>query len=292
MPENQTKKAPHIIVTDLTMAYGSFVVQRDLTFTVNREDIFIIMGGSGCGKSTLMRHMVGLKAPAKGTVFYEDTSFWETEPDQRDQIMKNIGILYQSGALWSSMTLAENITLPLGEYTDLSSNQMREIASFKLALVGLAGFEDYYPSEISGGMRKRAGLARAMALDPDILFFDEPSAGLDPISASLLDELILELRESLGMALDPDILFFDEPSAGLDPISASLLDELILELRESLGATIIIVTHELASIFAIGNNSVYLDPEKKTMTAAGDPKKLLEETKDPELRRFLTRGKE
>jgi phospholipid/cholesterol/gamma-HCH transport system ATP-binding protein len=255
MPENQTKKAPHIIVTDLTMAYGSFVVQRDLTFTVNREDIFIIMGGSGCGKSTLMRHMVGLKAPAKGTVFYEDTSFWETEPDQRDQIMKNIGILYQSGALWSSMTLAENITLPLGEYTDLSSNQMREIASFKLALVGLAGFEDYYPSEISGGMRKRAGLARAMALDPDILFFDEPSAGLDPISASLLDELILELRESLG-------------------------------------ATIIIVTHELASIFAIGNNSVYLDPEKKTMTAAGDPKKLLEETKDPELRRFLTRGKE
>ena len=254
MSVNQTSKAPHIIVTDLTMAYGSFVVQRDLTFTVNREDIFIIMGGSGCGKSTLMRNMVGLMAPAKGTVFYEDISFWETEPEQRDQIMKNIGILYQSGALWSSMTLAENITLPLGEYTDLSSNQMREIASLKLALVGLTGFEDYYPSEISGGMRKRAGLARAMALDPDILFFDEPSAGLDPISASLLDELILELRESLG-------------------------------------ATIIIVTHELASIFAIGNNSVYLDADKKTMTAGGDPKKLLEETKDPELRRFLTRGK-
>jgi len=254
MPESQTNQEPYIIVDDLTMAYGSFVVQRDLTFTVNREDIFIIMGGSGCGKSTLMRHMVGLKAPAKGKVFYEDTSFWDTEPAQRDQIMKNIGILYQSGALWSSMTLAENITLPLGEYTDLSPGQMREIASLKLSLVGLAGFEDYYPSEISGGMRKRAGLARAIALDPDILFFDEPSAGLDPISASLLDELILELRESLG-------------------------------------ATIIIVTHELASIFAIGNNSVYLDPEKKTMTAAGDPKKLLEETKDPELRRFLTRGK-
>jgi phospholipid/cholesterol/gamma-HCH transport system ATP-binding protein len=254
MPVSETSKEPHIIVNDLTMAYGSFVVQRDLTFTVNREDVFIIMGGSGCGKSTLMRHMVGLKCPAKGQVFYEDVNFWETEAEQRDQIMKNIGILYQSGALWSSMTLAENITLPLGEYTDLSPGQMREIASLKLALVGLAGFEDYYPSEISGGMRKRAGLARAMALDPDILFFDEPSAGLDPISASLLDELILELRESLG-------------------------------------ATIIVVTHELASIFAIGNNSVYLDPDKKTMTAAGDPKKLLEETKDPELRRFLTRGK-
>ena len=254
MSDNQTDKTAHIIVNDLTMAYGSFVVQQDLTFTVNRGDIFIIMGGSGCGKSTLMRHMVGLKAPAKGKVFYEDISFWETEPEQRDQIMKNIGILYQSGALWSSMTLAENIALPLGEYTDLSMRQIREIASLKLALVGLAGFEDYYPSEISGGMRKRAGLARAMALDPDVLFFDEPSAGLDPISASLLDELILELRESLG-------------------------------------ATIIIVTHELASIFAIGNNSVYLDPDKKTMTAAGDPNKLLEETKDAELRRFLTRGK-
>jgi phospholipid/cholesterol/gamma-HCH transport system ATP-binding protein len=253
MSANQAIKEPHIIVNDLTMAYGSFVVQRDLTFTVNREDIFIIMGGSGCGKSSLMRNMVGLKSPAKGQVFYEDVNFWETEAEQRDQIMKNIGILYQSGALWSSMTLAENIALPLGEYTDLSPGQIHEIASFKLALVGLAGFEDYYPSEISGGMRKRAG-ARAMALDPDILFFDEPSAGLDPISASLLDELILELRESLG-------------------------------------ATIIVVTHELASIFAIGNNSVYLDADKKTMTAAGDPKKLLEETKDSDLRRFLTRGK-
>ena len=247
-------KKAHITVKDLTLAYGSYVVQQQLNFTINRGEVFIIMGGSGCGKSTLMRHMIGLKSPARGKVFYGDVSFWETEPEQRDQIMRNIGILYQSGALWSSMTLAENIALPLGEYTDLSPKQMREIASLKLALVGLAGFEDYYPSEISGGMRKRAGLARAMALDPDILFFDEPSAGLDPISANMLDELILELRESLG-------------------------------------ATIIVVTHELASIFAIGNNSVYLDADKKTMTASGDPKKLLKETRDPELRRFLTRGK-
>jgi phospholipid/cholesterol/gamma-HCH transport system ATP-binding protein len=254
MTDTVENNEAHIIVDDLTMAYGSFVVQRDLTFTVNRGDIFIIMGGSGCGKSTLMRHMVGLKAPARGKVLYDEVSFWDTEAKQRDQIMQNIGILYQSGALWSSMTLAENITLPLGEYTALKPGQMREIAALKLALVGLAGFEDYYPSEISGGMQKRAGLARALALDPEILFFDEPSAGLDPISASLLDDLILELRDSLG-------------------------------------ATIVVVTHELASIFAIGNNSVYLDPNKKTMTAAGDPNKLLAETQDPELRKFLTRGK-
>ena len=169
------------------------------------------------------------------------------------QIMKNIGILYQSGALWSSMTLAENITLPLGEYTDLSPSQMREIASLKLALVGLAGFEDYYPSEISGGMRKRAGLARAMALDPEILFFDEPSAGLDPISARRLDDLILELRDNLG-------------------------------------TTIVIVTHELASIFAIGDDSVFLDPETRTMIAQGHPKALLESPPDPRVRSFLMRG--
>jgi phospholipid/cholesterol/gamma-HCH transport system ATP-binding protein len=151
------------------------------------------------------------------------------------------------------MTLAENITLPLGEYTDLNPKEMREIASLKLALVGLAGFEDYFPSEISGGMRKRAGLARAMALDPDILFFDEPSAGLDPISARLLDDLILELRESLG-------------------------------------STIVVVTHELASIFAIGGNSVFLDAEQKTMTAEGNPRKLLADPPSEKIHRFLTRG--
>ena len=235
------------------MAYGSFVVQRDLTFTINRGDIFIIMGGSGCGKSSLLRNMVGLVKPAAGEVYYRDVSFWESAPEVRDNLMKNIGILYQSGALWSSMTLAENIALPLQTYTDLNASQIREIIAFKLALVGLSGFEGYYPSEISGGMRKRAGLARAMAMDPEILFFDEPSAGLDPVSAHLLDELILELRESLG-------------------------------------ATVIIVTHELASIFAIGNNSVFLDPDTKTMRAVGDPNKLLAESTDPVIQKFLTRG--
>jgi len=250
MKENE----PHIVVEDLTMAYGSFVVQRDLTFTVNHGDIFIIMGGSGCGKSTLMRHMVGLKEPARGQVFYDGVSFWDTEPTDREQFMRKIGISYQSGALWSSMTLAENIGLPLQEFTDLSPNQIREIVELKLALVGLAGFEDYYPSEISGGMQKRVGLARAIALDPEIVFFDEPSAGLDPISARLLDDLILELKNSLG-------------------------------------ATVVIVTHELASIFAIGNNSVFLDPETKTMLAVGDPKKLRDESENPKIRSFLTRGK-
>jgi phospholipid/cholesterol/gamma-HCH transport system ATP-binding protein len=251
--EKATKSEPHIIVRDVTMAYGSFVLMRDLNFTINRGDIFIIMGGSGCGKSTLMKLMVGLKEPAKGQILYGDVSFWETDPTERDRIMKRVGILYQSGALWSSMTLAENVALPLEQYTDLNPSQIREIVSLKLSLVGLTGFEEFYPSEISGGMRKRAGLARAMALDPEILFFDEPSAGLDPISAHLLDELILELRESLG-------------------------------------ATVVVVTHELASIFAVGDNSVFLDPDTRTMIASGDPNRLLEESRDPKVRNFLTRG--
>jgi len=243
----------HIEVKDLTMAYGSFVVQQDLTFPIQRGDIFIIMGDSGCGKSTLLRHMVGLKQPAKGQVLYEGKDFWAADPVARKDFMRNFGMSYQGSALWSSMTLAENIDLPLQEYTDLSAADRREIAQLKLALVGLAGFEDYYPSEISGGMMKRAGLARAMALDPDILYFDEPSAGLDPISSRLLDDLILQLRDSLG-------------------------------------TTVVIVTHELASIFAIGNNSVFLDAEKKTMTATGDPKQLRDESSDPKIHRFLTRG--
>ena len=242
-----------IEVCQLTMAYGDRVIQHDLSFTVNRGDIFVIMGGSGCGKSTLLRHMIGLNEPARGDVLYDGQSFWAAEPAEREKMMRRFGVLYQSGALWSSMTLAENVALSLGEYTNLSTVQIDELVSLKLALVGLAGFEEFYPSEISGGMRKRAGLARAMALDPDILFFDEPSAGLDPISSDLLDELILELRTSLG-------------------------------------ATVVIVTHELASIFAIANNSVFLDAETKTMIARGDPKELLEHPPEPKVREFLTRG--
>jgi phospholipid/cholesterol/gamma-HCH transport system ATP-binding protein len=244
--------AAHITVENLTMAYGEVVVQRDLNFTVRRGDIFIIMGGSGCGKSTLLRHLIGLQAPARGEVWYEDKPFWAAPAAEREAIKRRIGVLFQSGALLSSMTLAENVALPLETYTSLSSSQIRDIVAVKLALVGLSGFEDYLPNEISGGMKKRAGLARAMALDPDILFFDEPSAGLDPISSRLLDDLILELRDSLG-------------------------------------ATVVIVTHELASIFAIGANSVFLDADSKTMIAQGDPKQLLETTQDPKVRAFLTR---
>ncbi len=244
-----------ISVKDLDMGYGTFILMRNLNFAVNRGDVFIIMGGSGCGKSTLLKILIGLKEPSRGQVFYNGVSFWEMESYERERIMKRFGILYQSGALWSSMTLAENVALPLEQYTDLKPPQIREVVSLKLSLVGLGGFDNFYPSEISGGMRKRAGLARAMALDPDILFFDEPSAGLDPVSARLLDDLILELRDSLG-------------------------------------STIVVVTHELASIFAIGNNSIYLDVDSGTMTASGDPKKLLAESKDPRVRKFLTRGAE
>ncbi len=243
----------HIQVRDLTMAYGDFVIQHDLNFDVNQRDIFIIMGGSGCGKSTLLRHLVGLKAPAKGSVAIDGVDVWAVGSDERDALLRRTGMLFQSGALWSSMTLAENIALPLKRYTRLAAAEIRDLAAFKLALVGLAGFEDYYPSEISGGMKKRAGLARAIALDPEILFLDEPSAGLDPISAKLLDDLILELRDSLG-------------------------------------ATVVVVTHELASIFAIGNNSVFLDAESRTMIARGNPTELLEHCEDSRVQRFLRRG--
>ncbi|ABC79030.1 ABC transporter ATP-binding protein [Syntrophus aciditrophicus] len=251
LPESERETV--IEVHDLEISYGTFVLMRDLNFHIRRGDIFIIMGGSGCGKSTLMKQMVGLKKPARGQVLYGDVSFWDAGTEVREQLKRRFGILFQSGALWSSLTLAENIALPLEQYTDLSPAQIRELASFKLALVGLGGFEDFYPSELSGGMKKRAGLARAMALDPDILFFDEPSAGLDPISARLLDDLIIELSESLS-------------------------------------TTVIVVTHDLASIFAIGTNSVFLDPEAKTMTAGGDPKRILAESEDPKVVSFLTRG--
>ena len=187
-----------ITVSNLTMAYGDFVIQRDLNFTVRRGEVFIIMGGSGCGKSTLLRHLIGLMEPARGDVRYDGEGFWEAEPERRELLLRRFGVLYQRGALWSSMTLAENVALPLKEFTTLGPAEIQEVASLKLALVGLAGFEEFYPAEISGGMQKRAGLARAMALDPDILFFDEPSAGLDPISSKLLDDLILQLRDSLG----------------------------------------------------------------------------------------------
>lgn len=253
MPSGSSAPAPPVDVREVTIAYGSFVVQRDVSFTVEPGAIFVIMGGSGCGKSSLLRAMNGLVRPARGDVLIAGESLWQADDERRRRLMRRFGMLYQMGALWSSMTLVENVALPLGEFTDLTPAQVREVAALKLALVGLAGFEDFSPAEISGGMRKRAALARAMALDPDILYLDEPSAGLDPVSSRLLDDLILSLRDSLG-------------------------------------CTVVIVTHELPSIFGIGDSSVYLDVDTRTISARGHPRKLLESCRDPKVRAFLTRS--
>jgi phospholipid/cholesterol/gamma-HCH transport system ATP-binding protein len=248
-----TDSAPHIEVRGLTMAFGDFVLQRDLEFAIPRGSIFVIMGGSGCGKSTLLRHILGLLTPAAGSILLDGEDLTGIDAARRQALMRRFGVLYQSGALWSSMTLAENVSLPLEEYTDLNAREIRDIAALKLAMVGLRGFEDYYPSEVSGGMQKRAGLARAIALDPEILCIDEPSAGLDPISSKRLDELILELRESLD-------------------------------------TTVVMVTHELPSIYSIGTDSIFLDAETRTMIASGPPTWLRDNCDNPTVRRFMTRG--
>src|ERR1051326_254014 len=234
---------PRIAVTGLTLAYGDTVIQRDLTFTVKRGEIFVGRGASGCGKSTLFRALIGLLAPTSGDVLYDGASFCTAEPEEREKVMRRFGVLYQKGAPWTAMTLAENVALPLQEFTDLTAAQVREVVALKLALVGLAGFEDFYPAELSGDMQKRAGLARAMALDPDIFFLDEPSTGLDPVGSRRLDDLLLELRDSLG-------------------------------------ATVVLVSHELASIFAIGDNAIFLDADTGTMIAEGNPRTLLAESRD------------
>ena len=247
--------APVIEVRGLDLGYDDYVVMHDLSFSVNKGDIFIVMGVNGCGKSTLLKSLIGLRPPVKGKVLYSGKSFWEEDEAGQHAIMRRIGVLYQGGALWSSLTVGENVGLPLQLYTHLSSRQIQELVALKLSLVGLDGYGDYFPAGISGGMRKRASLARAIALDPDIIFFDEPSAGLDPINARKLDDLILELRDGLG-------------------------------------ATVVVITHELASIFAVGNNSVFLDAQSKTMIAGGDPKALLTDSKDPRVMQFLTRARE
>ncbi len=242
-----------IEVKNLTMGYGSYILQQNANFTVNKGDIFIIMGGSGCGKSSMLRVLTGLLPPLAGDIIIDDTNIAKVSTAQLEEIRKKSGILYQSGALFSSMTLAENIALPLQQYSSYSAAEIKELASLKLSLVGLAGFDDFYPSEISGGMKKRAGLARALALDPEIVYFDEPSAGLDPISSRNLDDLIIEINRSLG-------------------------------------TTIVVVTHELASIFAIGTNSIFLDPKTKSILAKGNPHDILKNPPNQEVLEFLTRG--
>ena len=239
-------------VKNLTMAYGDYVVMRDLNFSIKRGEIFFIMGGSGCGKSTLLRHLIGLIKPSKGEIFFEGRNFTEASEDEKIEMIRKFGVLYQGGALWTSMTLAENVALPLREFTNITAREAEDIVDLKLALVGLNGFGAFYPAEISGGMCKRAGLARAIALDPKVLFFDEPSAGLDPISSHRLDELIVQLRDSMG-------------------------------------ATVIIVSHELASIFDIADRALFLNTATKTQGAIGAPKELLN-SEDRAVRVFLNRG--
>jgi len=242
-----------ITVSGLTMAYGDLVVMRDLDFEVQDQDIFIIMGGSGCGKSTLLRHLIGLQEPAKGTIQYDGEDFTGTDPEARQAFIRRFGVMYQSGALWSALTLGENIAMPLQETGKYPEATVRDLVAYKLALVGLSGFEDYYPAQISGGMKKRAGIARAMALDPDILFLDEPGAGLDPLSSRRLDDLILTLRDSLG-------------------------------------STVVIVTHELASIFNIATQALFLDTATRTQGALGPPCDLRDHSENPAVRLFLNRG--
>jgi phospholipid/cholesterol/gamma-HCH transport system ATP-binding protein len=234
------------------MSYDNYVVMRDLSFDVQQGEIFLIIGQSGCGKSTLLKYLLGLKRVSRQKIFYDGKDI-NSVINGSHFYGKKIGVLYQGGALWSSMTLAENVALPLETYTPLDKKEIEEIVALKLSLVGLKGFENFYPSQISGGMQKRAGLARAIALDPEILFFDEPSAGLDSVSAKRLDDLILELKESLGI-------------------------------------TVVIVTHDLASIFAIGTRAVYLDVESKTITATGSPHELLATSNDKNVIAFLSRG--
>jgi phospholipid/cholesterol/gamma-HCH transport system ATP-binding protein len=245
---------PAVEVKNLEMGYGSYVLMRNITFTVAAGEVLVIMGGSGCGKSTLLKYLIGLKEVEKGEILYHGRSFSKAAPEEQEEMQRTFGVLYQGGALWSALTLAENVALPLEQYSRLSAREIAEVVSIKLALVGLKGFEEFYPAEISGGMRKRAGLARAMALDPALLFFDEPSAGLDPITSRRLDDLILRLRDSLG-------------------------------------TTIVVVTHELPSIFSIADTSIFLDAETKQMIAHGDPRELVKEGhSDPKVREFLLRG--
>lgn len=249
------ERDPAITVTDLTIGWGSRTIQQDLNFTVRRGDVFIIMGPSGCGKSTLLRHMIGLQRPRHGEVYYGEQSYFGASHQAQQALRTRWGVTFQSGALISAMTLIENLALPLDLYTDLSDAAKRELIAMKLALVGLAGFEQFYPAEISGGMRKRAALARAIMLDPDYLFFDEPSAGLDPLSSRRLDELIVTLAESMG-------------------------------------ATVVMVTHELDSIFSIASDAIYLDNETRTLLDQGPPAHLRARSTHAAVRAFLSRGED
>lgn len=245
-------EAPAIEVTGLSCGYAGEHVLKDVSFTVGRGEVFFIIGGSGCGKSTLLRNMIGLHKPLAGTVKFLGQSFTEADLTARRSLLKTFGVLYQGGALWSSLSLRQNVSLPLEEHTTLSPREIAELACLKLAQVGLTGFEDYYPSEISGGMRKRAGLARALALDPSIVFLDEPSAGLDPVTSRKLDELVKQVRDTFG-------------------------------------TTLVVVSHELSSIFSIADRLIMLDRGEQRIIAEGTPRELVKSSRDPRITEFLRR---
>jgi phospholipid/cholesterol/gamma-HCH transport system ATP-binding protein len=238
---------------NVTLAFGARVVLHDVSFSVRRGSIFALMGGSGSGKSTVLRCMIGLQPPAGGRVLVGDEDLWAADPARRTTIGRRFGVLFQSAALWSSLTVGENVALPLQMLTKLNGGEIETLVRLKLALVGMGAAENQLPAALSGGMKKRAGLARAIALDPDILFFDEPSAGLDPITSHRLDELILELRDGLG-------------------------------------ATVVMVSHELPSLFRICDDGVFLDAEARTAVAHGSPRDLRDNSMHPTVRSFMSRG--
>ncbi len=249
----QPEKNPILKVENLNLSYGDYQVLENVSFCANKGECMVVMGGSGCGKSTLLKSMIGLLPPNEGKVLVDSIDLWSLKPHEKTSILRKYGVLFQGGALWGAMNLIENVSLPLETHTDLRSSEIEELARYKLNLVGLSGYGDFYPSQLSGGMKKRAGLARAMALDPDVLFLDEPSAGLDPINSHRLDNLINELKLSLGM-------------------------------------TFVVVTHELPSIFDIADDSIFLDGQTKTLLEQGLPIQLREDSKYERVRSFLHRG--
>ena len=246
-------KPPLMVMRGITLNFGPKVIQHDLSFDVQRGSIFAVMGGSGCGKSTVLKSMIGLLRPGAGRFLIEGEDYWSESEERRIDIgRQRFGVLFQSAALWSAMTVGENVALPLQMFTKLDADTIRRLVMIKLALVGMDHAVDQFPAELSGGMRKRAGLARALALEPDILFLDEPSAGLDPITSSRLDDLILSLREGLGV-------------------------------------TVVIVSHELPSLFAIADDGVFLDARAKTAIAHGSPMALRDSCADPQVQAFMRR---
>jgi len=248
----ERQDGPKLEVEGLGIGFGDRIVQHDLSFTVAAGSVFAIMGGSGCGKSTLLKAMIGLLRPFAGRIRVGDEDYWAASDGRRAEIGRRFGVLFQSGALWSSMSTAENVALPLRLLTSLDDASIIALVRVKLALVGLEAAAETMPAELSGGMRKRAGLARALALDPEILFFDEPSAGLDPITAKRLDDLILELRDGFG-------------------------------------TTVVIVSHELPSLFGICDSGIFLDSASKTAIAHGAPRTLRDECDHPTVHAFMNR---